>query len=48
MFSEQEGQEITDTERTDQDNLVAFFDLLLKIDMQTNPELYKPEPKNYD
>lgn len=29
------------------DNLVGFFDLLLKIDMRTNPEPYKQE-QNHD
>lgn len=48
MFSKEERQETTDTEPTDHDILVGFFDLLLKIDMRTNPELYKPEPKTYD
>lgn len=31
----------------DLDNLVGFFDLLLKIDMRNNPELYKNQ-QNYD
>jgi hypothetical protein len=30
------------------DNLVGFFELLLKIDRRVNPDLYKPQIKNSD
>lgn len=33
----------TNQEQQELDNLVGFFDLLLKIDMRTNPELYQKE-----
>ncbi len=32
MFLEEKHQEIKNTEQADQDNLLAFFDLLLQID----------------
>ena len=37
----------TNQEPQEIDNLVGFFDLLLKIDMRTNPEPYKQE-QNHD
>lgn len=48
MFSEKESQQSEEQEQQGSDTLVGFFDLLLKIDMRTNPELYKPELKTYD
>lgn len=36
-------QSNTDQEKQELDNLVGFFDLLLKIDRRINPELYQKE-----
>ena len=46
MFSQEENQETKALEQ--QDNLIAFFDLLLKIDMRMNPELYTPQQHDDD
>jgi len=44
MLSEQvKSQEKEAQEPQELDNSVGFFDLLLKIDMRINPELYKKE-----
>ena len=49
MFSKEKSQQIQDQEQQDCDTLVGFFNLLLKVDMRTNPELYeKPETETYD
>jgi hypothetical protein len=44
---EEEKRIDTEKERQDMDNLVGFFDLLLKIDRRNNPELYKNQ-QSYD
>lgn len=49
MFSEKESQQSKDQEQQDFDTLVGFFDLLLKIDVRTNPDLYKQsKTETYD
>lgn len=48
MFEKEEKLEIEkNKEEQDLDNLVSFYDLLLKIDMRNNPQLYKNQ-QNYD
>lgn len=49
MFEEKNEEQKAGKDRDEQDldNLAAFFDLLMKIDMRNNPQLYK-NPQNYD
>lgn len=49
MFEEKNEEQKAGKSRDEQDldNLVGFFDLLLKIDMRNNPQLYKNQ-QNYD
>ncbi|MDD5489239.1 MAG: hypothetical protein PHP25_00970 [Candidatus Moranbacteria bacterium] len=42
MLEKEENLQINEEkEKQDLDNLVGFFDLLLKIDMRINPDNYK-------
>lgn len=41
MFQKENNQNSEGNDIQDLDNLVGFFDLLLKIDRRNNPELYK-------
>jgi len=49
MFEEKQEELNTGKSRDEQDldSLVGFFNLLLKIDMRNNPQLYKNQ-QNYD
>jgi hypothetical protein len=48
MLENEDNLEINElSEQQDLDNLVGFYDLLLKIDRRNNPDLYK-NPQNYD
>ena len=52
MFEDKKEELNTGKSRDEQDldNLVSFFDLLLKIDMRNNPSLYNNQnnQQNYD
>ena len=46
ILKEEYGKEISLAEAEEAANkLVGFFELLLKIDMRTNPQLYQKEEK---
>ena len=46
---QKEEREATEMDFEARQNLLGFFDLLLKIDMRNNPELYKKKlNENYD
>jgi len=47
IFKEEYGKELSFAEATEAaNNLVGFFDLLLKIDIRTNPQNYLRRGKN--
>lgn len=46
-MSEKEKTNKEEIEKSADNNLVGFFDLLLKVDIRNNPELYKNK-KEYD
>ena len=43
MLPESQSDKPNSQEQQELDNLVGFFDLLLKIDRRVNPELYQKE-----